>query len=257
MSRSVSIYYNLAMVICNLFNDGQFRTAHIAFDWSVFDVEIIVEIESVCSKPVPWFITDIHKPFTLPWNTSSRTDNILQLIFFDSKQLTNEIVQLQEYFTFYRIFVFPATDEIETIERFSTIKQFNRGYSSSALIMYFGTNNDCSVSFSWMPINDYDYDNAEWRPMCMNTELRSDRFNWFDETFGKYQRPIAVNYESFSGNVDGDPLQSYYIARLNRSYSRTYYINANPPFFKLFTAKPTTDIFKEFYYVFEYDKKIE
>lgn len=77
-------FHNLALFICHLFIDGQFRNGHIFYDPNVFQVgQLISEIQSTCPTSIPWISTDVTDKPVLPWKSNERTDHILQLIFFD------------------------------------------------------------------------------------------------------------------------------------------------------------------------------
>lgn len=111
--------------------------------------------------------------------------SMMQLIFIDPKHTSEDS---KRFFTFYRIFVLPSTEEITTKEEFSLIKVLSPGFNSSTLILHYDKAND-QTYINWVPINDYDAE--EWRPVSIDSQEK----DLFDRTFGEYKqkRLTAVN----------------------------------------------------------------
>lgn len=96
-SPSISNVHNLAMFICHLFIDGNFRYCHILYDPKVFDNQLTNQIDSICLVQIPWLTSDITQGSLSPWQANERTDPVLQLIFFDPKYSTEQNNKFSEY----------------------------------------------------------------------------------------------------------------------------------------------------------------
>lgn len=199
-------FHSLALFICHLFIDGNFRSTHILYESNAFDFELLNHIDSVCPDPVPFYMTDIAQPSTMPWNSGVLTDRILQLIFFEPSTNFRQIInKFNEYLTFYRIFMFSFTNDGNGRKvQYARIKRFNIGYNSSTLILYHSQLNG-SVLINWLPINGNN-DVEEQQPVniVVSTVFVSHQIkmlnsvknqNMFHQTFGKYEekRSIALN----------------------------------------------------------------
>lgn len=185
-------YQKLALFLCQMFIDGQFRSGHIIYHSNVFNDQFTTQIDSVCPHFIPWIITDIDQLSLHPFKKLVDTDdNILQVIFLDPQNLDEDMqycIDL-DYFKYYRIFVFQSTNEIEIEKQFLITKMYNPGYESSPLIMYYDSLSD-ELFINWMPMNDFD--EGEWRPISLSVDPEA---NMFDRTFGEYEqnRTIAIN----------------------------------------------------------------
>lgn len=185
-------YNKLALFICQLFSDGSFRSGHIIYHSDVFIDQFTSQIDSVCPHSIPWKITDIElsslSPFKNPIDTN---DNILQVIFLNPRLLDRDIEKCMNnaLIKYYRIFVLPSTDEIETKNQFSIIKMYNLDFNMSVLIVYYDSVSG-ELSIICMPMNAFD--EGEWRPIPFDIDPEE---NMFDRTFGEYERnrSIAIN----------------------------------------------------------------
>lgn len=229
---NASSFNNLALFICQLFINGQFRTSHILYDSNVSSVQIMIDIESVCPQPIPWLITNIQQRSSSPWYHHKDTNSVLQLIFYDPNILRDEIEIFERYFTYYRIFVFSTTRQHK--EKFKIIRELSPSYDSNTLILYYNIKWG-EIFVNWIPINDYDV--GEERPVRMNpdskivaTDTHLDdaiyHENLYEKTFGEYdrRRSIAVNVhrkpgrKSFFIQSDIADLVTYYATHLPTSY---------------------------------------
>lgn len=149
---SVSDFYNLALFICHLFIDGQFRNGHILYDPTVFDSRFITDMESICPHQIPWRTTNIYQPSSFPWDPNQRSDHILQLIFFEPRFVSFNIDQFRVYFSYYRIFAFSSTNGIETRKLAAILKNINPFliHSSSNLVVHYNTQNG-EIDVDWIP----------------------------------------------------------------------------------------------------------
>lgn len=207
-------FYNLALFICNLFIDGEFRTNCLLYDTNVFDDNLMSQITTVCPNQIPWLINDINSYRRIYDETA------YQLILFDPKKLTMQMEQCERYFPYYRIFMFFSIDEIEMEVQYSIIKNYSPGYSSSTLILYYDTTNG-KIFINWTPINDFDP--GTWRPVEL---IPVNVGNLYEKTFGEHerQRKIGIN---FIWNMGYTIAKSFEMARVNYFHLRlpTSFIN--------------------------------
>ena len=197
--------YNLALFVCHLFIDAKFRSTHILYEQNAFDYELLTKIETICPEPMPSYATDISEPFSMPWKPGERTDNFLQMIFFNPVNLRKNMKNYKDHFAFYRVFVFPSSDDENDVKnQYLRVKKYNYGFNSSTLILYHNVKNG-SVSINWMPLSNNDKEVQ--RPVNMdvalvsaqNKKTKSDKHqNLYAQTFGKYEekRLIALNLVS-------------------------------------------------------------
>lgn len=187
---NVSSFQSLALLICHLFIDGDFRIVHVAYDQNIFDKQLTIHINSICPQMISWKFTDINSPVEVTFDQFDSLDNILQLIFLcpiffeDYVKFFSESNFLVYY---YRVFILPSTNENETENQFSVFKTFNVG--SSALLLYYDLLSD-EIFMNWMSINDFD--EGEWRPTTVSINGEA---NMFDRTFGVYEaaRSFIIN----------------------------------------------------------------
>lgn len=211
-NRSV---HNLALFICHLFIDAEFRNIHVVHEPRAFDHQILNEINNVCAEPIPMYMTDVSQPFELPWNPGQNTDNTLQFIFFGTKQLLMNMAVFRDSIipVYYRVFVFSLNSNENDMQiQYKIVKEFNSGHNSSTLILYHNVQND-SVLINWLPVSDDDVENH--RPinilpaliLAKNTKIgKRNRKNLYVETFGKYdgKRSISINVQIFAMNDHDD-----------------------------------------------------
>lgn len=228
---NASSFRNLALLICHLFIDGTFRTSHLLYDPDCFDDNVLVEIQSICPQPIPWKLTNIYGYSLLPWEYQVDTeDNVLQLLFFKPKDLMGQINYFKIYFNFFQIFVLPHTDEIETKEQYSIIRDFVFKSDANALIVYYDRS-DSEVFVNWLPINNYNDYQSDWQPKRMSTDPQTnliDCTDIFERTFGEYDRRRSIEINGVCRTPNNKsrcvlPLyesirMSYYHQQLPKSY---------------------------------------
>lgn len=196
-----SNFYNLACFICHLFIDGQFRDGHILYHSRMFDDSLITEIDSICSDPIPWKFTDTSNPSVLSPPENLRTDYTMQLIFFDPEYSSEQIDQFKEYFSFYRIFIFPlvSQDDIQMhIFVLEKLKSINR---SKTLILHYDSKtgsmhvhrifDSMNIIF---PTNAKDLESDTTSQFITKPRERVEHSNSFDQTFGEVEKshPIEI-----------------------------------------------------------------
>lgn len=247
---NIKNYCHLALFICQLFTDGNFRNGQILYDPNVFDGDFVTEIESICPHSFPWRTADITlpiHPFMLPWILGERVDFILQLIFLDPKYMAVEFNQIKDYFTSYRIFVFSSTDEIDTEAHISVIKNLNRVFTS-ILVLHYNLESG-SIHIHWIPSNYDAVKKIEERmsvdPKAIsirNQKNNIDHVNLFDRTFGEYDRKHAIiirhgglpygnnKFTELVGLSDQNLfLLNYFLLNLNGLYMALTYVNTSDP----------------------------
>lgn len=138
ITMTLSNFHNLALFICHLFIDGQFRTGHILHDSNEFQINhLIDEIDQLnCSHQIPWLLTDVTKPFSLSWKFNERNDHILQLIFFDLIQLPNAIDDFKDILTFYRLFIFTSVIGETNKKQIDMVKKLKSTKLLNSVILY-------------------------------------------------------------------------------------------------------------------------
>lgn len=229
-------FHKLALFLCHLFIDAKFRTTHIIFDPNIFDVQILIEIKSVCPEPIPWLLTDISQPSKQPFVKHQDIEMMLQLIFFDPSHLRQQMYDYRRYLIYYRFFVFLSRRQ--NLEEYSLIRRFFPSINSNTMILYYDVKRDW-VDVSWIPINDLETEPR--RPLRMNLDAKESanaiqrthtkgHLNMYDKTFGVYdrERSIAINVVAISqgGKRHTWSMEYMALARYYASLLPTSYVNA-------------------------------
>lgn len=221
-------FYYLALFICRLFGDGNFRTVHIVFKPNTFDYIFLDHIDSICPNSMPLYLTDITQPWVWPWNENDNPNNVLQLMFLDPKTFSKDTGQLKEFFTLYRIFAFPTTDIIDAKTRSSIPIGLRRFSGSNNLILKFDEKNV-------FVFNDFD-DQYSKPVFTVNNSTDFSRHNIFDETFGQYERMLSISIKTFDSDESFRSIQRRISYDLN--CQPNYYISN---YFNLFLNKTYVD----------------
>lgn len=199
-------FHNLALFVCHLFIDGNFRAGHILFDPNVFDSELISEIQVKCPQSGPWLTTDVSQPPSSTWTPNERTDKILQLIFFDPDDFQRKCDDFKEYFVFYRLFIFPSTEEAALDHQAISLREASSPFDSSSLAVHFSSER-VSVLAHWIQ-SDSRVDGKRVRAFIepifdqtVSTDFQKDHL--FDLVFEKYEQNYVSsindnNVESWS-----------------------------------------------------------
>lgn len=190
--QTLPSFHNLAIFICHLFIDGHFRQGNILYDPKVFNDRLLVEIDSVCPSRIPWQSNDVTQLYLSDCHVSERTDHILQLIFFDSNDLMENIEQYQECFTYYRIFVFSSFDDTKLNQQKSITKQLNRISSANMLIAQHNLKDD-AVFIHSMSENENINDNSLQNIIYRCDECENKFWPSYGQTFGKYERDLSIS----------------------------------------------------------------
>lgn len=187
---NISNFHNLALFICHLFVGGSFRYGDIIYDPNVFDGHLTTQIDSICPVQVPWQITDITQSTSSYRQPNERTDHIMQLIFFNPEHFAQEIDKFNEYFTYYRIFVFLSRDEIEMEKSMSVVRKLSPTFNSLSL---FCNLENGSINVYWINRN------GEISDLSIGLEDHNPGpMDLFDRTFSEYDRmqPLAIRVNS-------------------------------------------------------------
>lgn len=190
--QTLPIFHNLAIFICHLFIDGHFREGNILYDPKVFNDRLLVEIESVCPSQIPWQPNDITQSHLVHRRISERTDHILQLIFFDSNNLMEDIEQYGEHLTYYRIFVFSSFDDIDLkLPQFTQLKRIS---SANTLIARHNSKLDV-IYIDWMSENGNIF---EISTIYHCYECEKTSWPFYEGTFGNYEREKSISMKVIS-----------------------------------------------------------
>lgn len=185
----------LALFICHLFGDGNFRTVHILFKPITFNFDLLMQIDSVCPAPIPLYLTDITQPWEWPWNQNDNPNNVLQFMFFEPKTLARDGKQLKNGFALYRIFAFSSTNVIRTKMQVSIAKILHEFSNSNNLILNYNAKN-VSVYIDY-GLND-GVSRQKPKPIfIVNKNTNFKRVNLYDQTFGKYERIKSIAVKQF------------------------------------------------------------
>lgn len=222
-------YYNLTIFICRLFIDGNFHTAHIIHNHNSFDGQVVFDIQSTCSEPIPWVITDVNQSFELPWTSNEPNDRILQLIFFDPDDLPKTIRDLMNVFVYYRLFVLSATDETQVQRQISSLNKVKLTSNSSSLIVHRSVD-DGSVCVHSSILGEEVNENNN-RDISLVSPFKQDQMinaanqNLFDLTFGinEQSRLMVINYFLSRAHKQNSPENRIYEVWDGLLFSINYY----------------------------------
>lgn len=220
-------FYNLALFVCHLFSDGQFRTAHILYDSNAFDGRVLPQIESICPEPIPLVITDTNQSSPPNRNMPEGTDYILQLVFFDPVHFEATIEKYKDFLTFYRAFVFLSVDPIDIQEQIISIRVHNPIRNSGNLVVQHDSVNNSSC-VNYVTADSFNV------AVTLNQDTCFDSFDSFDRTFGEFERMEFIEihrYDFINGSLNynvGHRLYNflnYYHLHLNNSYFNMSWID--------------------------------
>lgn len=138
-------FFNLSLLICNLFASGKFRLINILYHPLAIDNLLLFSLDSVCPFQIPINTHDISANETvLIDRRNQRTDSILQLIFLPPDQLNAQFNRIENLLTFYRVFIFETSHQLD-------LKQINavatRNSSSSSLLLIYNSSNGALSEF--------------------------------------------------------------------------------------------------------------
>lgn len=184
----MSTYHHLALFICHLFIDGHFRTAHFVYTPNTFDFDLLPQIDKLCPEPIPSYCTDITLPWKWPWNRNDNINNVLQLIFLNPDNFTDDIDALEALSVHYRVFCFATIDVNDPKLLTSTFVTIGDLVESKNLIVYHNAEN-VSVAMNGESIPKLVY--------VVNDETNFQQTNLFDRTFGEYERSQSIELRRF------------------------------------------------------------
>lgn len=127
-------FLNLSLLICQLFAGGNFRMAHILYDQEAFDDRFLNALDSACPLQIPKMTIEVSVPETLEPEESQRTDHILQLIFLPRTQIAQVMDRIGSLLTFYRVFIFSSTSELDAEYEWS--RSMSNPNTSSLLLIH-------------------------------------------------------------------------------------------------------------------------
>lgn len=221
-------FHYLALFVCHLFGDGNFRTVHIVFQPNTFNYTLLEHIDTICPHLVPFYLTDITQTWDFPWNENDNPNNVLQLMFLDAKKFTKDTRELKYFFALYRIFAFLGTDVVETKTRTSIARRLYRFTGSNNLNLIFDSRNV-------FVFNDFAAQHT--KPMfTVNEGTNFTRYNLFDQTFGHYERMLSISIKIVDAQLSLYGIRLRIQGRLD--YDSIYCISN---YFNLFLNKTCID----------------
>lgn len=231
-------FHHLALFICHLFVDGNFRIVHIVHNQHTFNDGLIFEIQSKCYEPIPYELTDLNRPFV--WMKNEPTDHILQLCLFDPDNLPTNIAELVDIFAFYRLFVLSATDETIVRHQILTLNRANLTSNSSSLIIHESVNSGSVCVHSAMvsdklsgKLSEIHDEKRDVSVVPHSKDHRVENENVFDLTFGKNEQNWFIVLKHHVFRLKGEK-------NLERSIPTTW--NGVPFTINLFQANLNTFI---------------
>lgn len=183
-------FHKLVLFICLLFTDGHFYHGHILYEAKMFEDRFLTAFDTFCPAQIPWQITDIDQHSLTHIQSNNRTDHILQLVFFNSDNFALKLDQFENWFTFYRLFIFVSTDhDTCRCAEISAIKQHNHLFSSSSLIVDYNTKTDSLQVHFGFEVNEALGKRTDTEKL-LQTNLTVDTCNehLFDYSFGEFER---------------------------------------------------------------------
>lgn len=235
---NISNFHNLALFICKLFIDGHFRNAQILYDPHIFDGRLMDDFGSVCSSSFPWRTMDITQASQSTWHQDERTRNELQLIFFDSNHLADEVDHFKKFFTFYPILVFSSTNEMNVDENFNiTALHYNIGTGSIQIHWVLELDDDVTEKSE----HRMSVDSRTTAMRQSDTKVHKEQLNLFDCTFEKKEqmKSIVVRVAGWfredeqSTDLESNPQRrfftNYYLQMLDTRFIQVTFVNAANP----------------------------
>lgn len=226
---NVSNFHYLVLFICHLFDNGPFRTVHILYNPNVFDLNLLMQIDSICNDPIPLYLTDITQPFQIPYQESDNVDNLLQLFFLDPNSLIHDMDLIGDQFKLYRIFIFSSFDMIRKMNLSLFFETRNPAYDTRTLIVHY---NESSVS---VYIENSLNEPLNGAIFTLTHEVNLEKVNIFDRTFGAYEQMESIEFHRWDYYTSSDSLKpnfylfdqaiNYYHLHLNQSYVCTIWHN--------------------------------
>lgn len=241
----IQAFYNLAVFICHLFADGNFRTGQILYDPNMFNGHLISAIDSYCPHRIPWTFIDITQTPSELRTSPTNPVHILQLIFPNPDHLTKSIDNFKDDLLIHPVFVFFSNDQDVMEDRVKALSESGITPDIDSLVVYHLSKND-SIQVHWIPkynaFPESEHFVGTFNDVSIFIKDHKSIFedqNLFDLTFDKNERnwPMAVNtfigipcYEVKSGFLSkhfrgGTP----YLANFFASSTNSGFIN-------LFTA---------------------
>lgn len=219
---NVTNVHHLALFICHLFIDGHFRTAHFLYKPNTFNFDLLLQIDTVCSEPITFYLTDINLPLEWPWNDKDSPDNVLQLCFFDQRKLTEDISQLKPKSTaLHWIFGFHSNDTANMGKQTTTFDILRQlpdskilvvGYNSKNVTIF--VDNGLNKKLNRQPI------------FVVNNKTNFNDINLFDRTFGEYERKQSISIEQmeYKDIWPGIDTTAFFVQKLWMNY---YHLQLN------------------------------
>lgn len=214
LAPDITNFHTLALFVCQLFIDGNFRTGHLVYDSQISDDRLITETNLICSHQIPWITTDINIPTqSSHWTIEDNSDYSLQVIVLDLAKSTQFLNEPKNQFSFYRIFVFTSTDEMDMKQTVSALKNSGLNSDSNSLVLHHSSTKH-SIKVHWIVTKedpakrseDLSILNVEIYPNFQRHQKQSKADNLFDQTFGIYKQLQEMGIHFMQGNTFSNKL---------------------------------------------------
>lgn len=208
----------MALLICNLYINGQFGTVHLINDSTLLAHQLLFNLNTICPAYVPIVANSVTSTHLSSLNQSQRTDNILHLIYVDS--LNGITDRFNDSSLFYTIYIVSYAEYKEDLIRELKKMHFDEVFSNSLLLVLNGT----------LDTNEVYVRGSLEEPIYVNDQSLME--NMFAQTFGKLESSslLAIQYthETSCHSVEQNRrsvfpiiqqiLANYYSSRMNITF---------------------------------------
>lgn len=236
-----NVTHQLALFVCHLFIDGNFRSAHILYKPNVFEYnEFMAHIDSNCPEQMPLYLTDITQPWGYSWNQNESPYNVLQLIFdeFNPRNLKKSIIEFRthESLGLYQIFALSSIDSVSEEQRILAFNVLYRLLPEFRVLIL-----NCKSENVSIYLNHGSNGGSVQRPFyVVNQETDFNRTNLFDRTFEEYERMQSLyiaplEHHEYITRFHAEYIVNYYQLHLNNSFiiwKDELYVTKNTNYYK-------------------------
>lgn len=190
LAPDIPNFHTLALFVCHLFIDGDFRTGHLVYDQQIIDDRLTIEVNSICKHQIPWTTTDINTPNFSQWISRENSDYILQVIVPNLTKSTQFTGELKKQLRFYRLFIFISTGNLDMNETVLALKNTGLTNDSNSLVLFYNLIKH-SIKVHWI-MTEEDLAESSRKIFDFNVKInqiqhqqkQSKAENLFHQTFG-------------------------------------------------------------------------
>lgn len=216
-TENFSNFKRMALLVCNLFMNGQFGTVHLINDSTLLSHQLLFNLNSICPTYIPIVTNSVTSTAHLSsWNQSQRTDYILQLICVDS--LNGITDRFNDSTFFYTIYIVSFAEYKEDL--IQELKKLDGVFSNSIFLVHNVT----------LDTNEVYVRGSLEEPVYVSDKSLME--NMFAQTFGKLESSslLAIQYshETSCHSVEQNRrsvfpiiqqiLANYYSSRMNITF---------------------------------------